>query len=426
MDAELIKDDGSTVRLSEYGVVQDFVVSSIPLESQRESVEGRPGNVDFGAYLGTRTIKVPMILKAGSMQHVAHLRDKLYGLLTERGSYKIREMRRKRMLQYDFVDFGEKPRWSDGTDNGYVNGRQYEVRLTNVIEPNQHSMNAEVELEFETVGLPYAETIYTTKELNDSGYDAMVAKYGLVDGIDQDYTKYAFKAGVATANLSGEGYKNGTLFTGTGAESSHSDRLISSGSIGVSPNRGYVFEDTLAHPDIRYWNIYEFDNSGNFIKFSTTLGGDGNNHKVRFYNEGRYIRLMAINAEGVSLNASDIGTKMNPLVRVDHRVNTFSVWNAGNVAIEPEFMDLKIRLNYTYSADGVTIKNLTTGETFELDVELNGSHVVLDGISVMYGNINGLRKSNRKFIRLAPGLNEFEITADMYEEAIIDFKYYYR
>src|SRR5699024_9245066 len=147
---------------------------------------------------------------------------------------------------------------------------------------------------------------------------------------------------------------------------------------------------------------------------------------VRFYNEGRYIRLMAINAEGVSLNASDIGVKMNPLVRVDSRVNKFSVWNAGNVSIEPEFMDLKIRLNYTYSADGVTIKNLTTGETFELDVKLNGSHVVLDGISVMYGNINGLRKSNRKFIRLAPGLNEFEITADMYEEAIIDFKYYYR
>src|SRR5699024_11407794 len=108
--------------------------------------------------------------------------------------------------------------------------------MTNVIEPNQDSMNAEVELEFETVGLPYAETIYTTKELNDSGYDAIVAKYGLVDGINQDYTKYAFKAGVATANLSGEGYKNGSLSTSTGAEWAQSDYLIYFGSIGISQN----------------------------------------------------------------------------------------------------------------------------------------------------------------------------------------------
>src|SRR5699024_883197 len=151
-----------------------------------------------------------------------------------------------------------------------------------------------------------------------------------------------------------------------------------------------------------------------------------NNHTVRFYNEGRYIRLMAINAEGVSLNASDIGVKMNPLVRVDSRTTNFSVWNAGNVSIEPEFMDLKIRLNYTYNSHSVTIKNLTTGESYVLYVKLNGSHVVRDVISVMYVNITGLRKSNRKFIRLAPGLNEFEITADMYETAIIDFKYYYK
>src|SRR5699024_6378848 len=285
---------------------------------------------------------------------------------------------------------------------------------------------ADVEISCRTLDSVFWESIYTTKELNNSGYDAIVAKYGLVDGIDQDHTKYEFNAPVAVDDLTDESYKNGSLSTGTGAESSHTDRLISANSIGVSPNRGYVFEDTSANSDVRYWNIYEYDSSGNFIKFNTTLGGEGGNHKVRFYNEGRYIKLMAIPAEGASLDAADIGTTMTPFFRVDSRTTNFSVWNAGNVSIEPEFMDLKIRLNYTYSADGVTIKNLTTGETFELDVELNGSHVVLDGISVMYGNINGLRKSNRKFIRLAPGLNEFEITADMYEKAIIDFKYYYK
>src|SRR5699024_1826245 len=379
----------------------DIFVGSIAKEKQTEAIPGRNGIVDYGTNYTERSVDLSMWIVSGDTIDYRLLRNELYALFDTGNAFYIAESNvPSRVLKV-------------AVDESYI-----PERITRT--------HASVEISCRTLDSVFWESIYTTKELNDTGYDAIVAKYGLVDGIDQDHTKYEFNAPVAVDDLTDESYKNGHLSTGTGAESSHSDYLISSGSIGVSPNRGYVFEDTMAHPDIRYWNIYEFDNSGNFIKFSTTLGGDGNNHTVRFYNEGRYIRLMAINAEGVSLNASDIGTKMNPLVRVDHRVNKFSVWNAGNVAIEPEFMDLKIRLNYTYSADGVTIKNLTTGETFELDVKLNGSHVVLDGISVMYGNINGLRKSNRKFIRLAPGLNEFEITADMYEEAIIDFKYCYK
>src|SRR5699024_5760586 len=263
----------------------DIFVGSIAKERQTEAIPGRNGVVDYGTNYTERPVDLSLWIIAGDTIYYRLLRNELYALFDTANAFYIAESNvPSRVLKV-------------AVDESYIPDR-----ITR--------RHASVEISCRTLDSVFWESIYTTKELNDSGYDAMVAKYGLVDGIDQDHTKYAFKAGVATANLSGEGYKNGSLSTSTGAESAHSDYLISSGSIGASPNRGYVFEDTMAHPDIRYWNIYEFDNSGNFIKFSTTLGGDGNNHTVRFYNEGRYIRLMAINAEGVSLSASDIGTKM--------------------------------------------------------------------------------------------------------------------
>ena len=426
MDVEIVKKNGRKFRLSDYGVVKDFVVSSIDREVVRDSVDGRPGSLDYGVTEGDRSINVPFILKAKDLHDYAHLRDELYSLLGDNEPFYIREMRRPKTLQYDFVSFGQSPKWSSQTDNEYVNGKQYLVRLDSTLSPSQEGLRGEVSLEFVTSGLPYAESIYTTKELHDSGYSATAEKYGLVDNINDDYVRYEFVAPTASDDLTDESYKKGSLSTSTGAESTHSDRLISASSIGASPNRGYVFEDTSANPDIRYWNIYEYDSSGNFIKFNTTLGGDGGDYKVRFYNEGRYIKLMAIPAEGVSLSSADIGVKMTPIFRVDSRSNKFSIWNAGNVTVEPEFMDLVIRLNYTYTRTGVSIKNITTGETFTLDADLNGSHVALRGMKVTYGSVNGWRDSNRRFIRIAPGLNEFEVVTDMYEKVSIDFKYYYK
>ena len=46
------------------------------------------------------------------------------------------------------------------------------------------------------------------------------------------------------------------------------------------------------------------------------------------------------------------------------KTNTFSIWNGGNVAIDPRHFDLSIRLLYATSKGNVTIENLTTGEKF--------------------------------------------------------------
>ena len=301
MDLEIIKDDGSTYRMSDYGIVYDFVVGSIEVERYHDRMEGRSGTIDYGADYGVRRISVPMKFKAFDLHDYAHLRDELYGIVSELEPYYIREKRRLNRLQYDFVDFGSPEKWREGTDNQYVNGKQYRVMLTNEITPEQIMNGGEITLEFVTVGLPFAETIYTTKELNDTGYDATVEKYGLVDGIHADYTQYRFTE------------------------------------------------------------------------------------------------------------------------------NTFEVYNAGNVTIRPENMFLEITIGLLTTDGSFELRNLTTRETFEWQKAVTDRNIYIRGMGVMEGTaFNGLRNTNRKFIKLKPGVNKFEVVGGTFSQITVDFRYLYK
>ena len=303
MDVEIIKKDGQSFRLSDYGVVQDFVVHSVDRAVVRDPIDGRSGLQDYGVEIGDRTIEVPMIFKAADLLDYAHLRDELFGILDDDEPFYIREMRRKDYLQYEFVDFGQSPTWSNGVENEYVNGKQYKVRLDSSISPEQwdDKPNGDITIEFVTSGLPFAESIYTTLELHDSGYSATAEKYGLVDNIDDEKVEYRFTS------------------------------------------------------------------------------------------------------------------------------NNFTVYNAGNVTVEPESMYINILFWYCSIPDGkMTIKNLTTGDVLEINRTENRRHVRQDGIILTVGGVNRFRDTNRRFISLAPGDNRFEITGATFDEARIDFKYYYK
>ena len=301
MDVEIVKKNGRKFRLSNYGVVKDFVVSSIDREVVRDSVDGRPGSLDYGVIEGDRSISVPFIFKSEDLHDYAHLRDELYSLLGDTEPFYIREMRRPKTLQYDFVSFGQKPKWSSQTDNEYVNGKQYLVRLDGTISPSQKGIRGEVSLEFVTSGLPYAESVYTTKELNDTGLSALAEKYGLVDGINDEQTQY-------------------------------------------------VFTD-----------------------------------------------------------------------------NKFSVWNAGNVTVEPESMYIYITLGLVTTDGSLKLTNKTTGETFAFNKEVTNRNIYLDGMNIMEGTaINALRNTNRQRIKLVPGVNNFEITGATFSQITVSFKFYYK
>ena len=155
MDVEITKSNGSSIRLSDFGIVKDFVVESISLDEIKETGEGMHGFIDYGAFYRSRKITVPMKFKSESLHGFALVRDELYKAMTDIEPVYIREMRRPERLQYDFVGFGEKPRWSDNTDNRYVGGKRFKVRMISTMSPEQIVTDGEVTLEFETVESPF-------------------------------------------------------------------------------------------------------------------------------------------------------------------------------------------------------------------------------------------------------------------------------
>ena len=106
--------------------------------------------------------------------------------------------------------------------------------------------------------------------------------------------------------------------------------------------------------------------------------------------------------------------------------SNFTVYNAGNVTIEPESMFLKINFRLASSEGNLKLKNLTTGEVFEYHKPITRRHITIDGMVIKEGTYNAFKDTNRRFISLAPGVNEFEITGATFDEIFFSFKYYYK
>ena len=302
MDLEVIKQNGEKFLLSDYDVVvQDIKIYSIPMLHNRQRIDGFDGSLSYGTEYGDRKIEVTATFIAKDLHDYAHLRDELFNLLNDSNGYYIRELRRLNKKQYEFIDLNEKPKEKTGTDNSYVNGKQYYVELDGDFEFEQDDVYGSTTINFKTSGLPFAESIYTTKELNDTGYDALVEKYGLVDSINSDNTKYKF-------------------------------------------------------------------------------------------------------------------TERN-----------FSIWNAGNVTVEPETMYLKIKIYSPESIGDFTIHNITTGEKLIINRNIpTRNTITIDGMSISLNFTNIFRDTNKRFLSLIPGENEIEITNGTFREIAFDFRFYYK
>ncbi|EZI40327.1 holin-like protein [Staphylococcus haemolyticus] len=106
--------------------------------------------------------------------------------------------------------------------------------------------------------------------------------------------------------------------------------------------------------------------------------------------------------------------------------NTFSVWNGGNVWIDYRNMDLKITVKGLKTEGNFQIQNLTTQETFIYKEKINGQDLVLNGPLIYVGPNNMLRNTNRQFIKLGPGKNDFKIINGTYESVNFDFRYHFK
>src|SRR5699024_9875340 len=194
MDVEIIKRDGSSFLLSSHDIhAKDFIVSSIELDPHYSEVENRSGRVDNGATYKARTITVPFYIKAHDLHDYALLRDELFSLVVSRESFYIRELRRAKYHAYEFVDTNESPRYDKKTENKYVGGKRYKVRIANTIELEQTLVFGEGELLFETTELPFAESIGTTADIDKYGlrHSDELWSYGMGLSYDEETHKYS-------------------------------------------------------------------------------------------------------------------------------------------------------------------------------------------------------------------------------------------
>lgn len=109
-----------------------------------------------------------------------------------------------------------------------------------------------------------------------------------------------------------------------------------------------------------------------------------------------------------------------------HTTNEFTIYNAGNVTIDPRNMPLDIRLTYATSTGIVSIENITTGEKFTFSRSFTNNHLNIFGTKVQLGPTNFLRDSNRQFIKIVPGENKFKVSNATFQDVRVDFPFYYK
>lgn len=145
--------------------------------------------------------------------------------------------------------------------------------------------------------------------------------------------------------------------------------------------------------------------------------------------ESKYTTL-ELHDTGYSATAEKYGLVDNiddEKVKYRFTENNFTVYNAGNVTVEPESMHLEILVKNMQSLSGFKIFNKTTGETHE-HWQLMGvaRDYSIKGMNTMRGDVNVFRYTNRHFISLVPGDNDFVVSGGSFDEIYFDFKYYYK
>ena len=378
----------------------EIFVGSVGKERTVDTVDGRAGVVDYGFNYTDRPVSLFLRIKAADKTDFRLLRNEVFATFDVGSAFYVAESDVPSRVLKVVVDESYIPE-----------------RLTEEY--------ADFDINCRTLVSVFWESKYTTLELHDSGYDATAEKYGLVDNIDDEKVQYRFTPEILIQNVGANAFKNGFLSSTNGQESDSSTNLIITSYVNVVIGNTYKFVDEGWSSAVQYWWIYEYDDNNKFIKSHSF-----SNKEFDFVPVGKKLKFMAQPYNDNTLKASDVGVSGSgksiiPLLKRPSTVNTFSVYNAGNVTVEPESMYLDIVFADT-RGDSITVKNKTTGEVLEINAKTTGHVVRQQGMVIYVGGINRFRDTNRRFIRLLPGINEFEVTGSSYGRVSVDFKFYYK
>lgn len=114
-----------------------------------------------------------------------------------------------------------------------------------------------------------------------------------------------------------------------------------------------------------------------------------------------------------------------PVEYVFKDITKFSIWNDGDIAIDPRERPLKILFNGL--SNDLIIKNLTNGNEWSYNaVTFLGQNITIDGIRSLKDGISIFKDTNKNLITLETGMNNFEIVNAISPFTIsFDFRFYY-
>src|SRR5699024_4947598 len=376
----------------------DIFVGSIAKERATETIEGRSGIVDYGTNYVDRSVELSMWINSSDTTDYRLLRNELYDFFDTGNAFYIEETR--------------------------VPSRVLKVAVDESFIPDRLTIrNASVDVTCRTLDSVFWESKYTTLELHDSGYSAIAEKYGLVDNIDDEKVRYIFTQGRDLLNVSGNAHELGSLYFSNGQYADSADYMPTSGDISVFEGEYYELSLVDDSETINYVRVFQYDDNGSYLNNKVTFSPTS---PATFTADGSRIRFLYYMKAGNAPDPSLVGRSIIPYLDRPEPSTAFSLWNAGNVTVEPESMYLNIFIASASSKGELVLRNETTEEEFKFLKTITNKHIQLDGMKVLDGTINAFRDSNRQFIRLAPGNNDFTLSGAAFSQIRFDFKYHYK
>ena len=390
----------------------EIFVGSISKERVTEAVDGRSGVVDYGFNYTDRPVSLFLRIKAKDKIDFRLLRNEVFATFDVGNSFFVAESDVPSRVLKVVVD------------ESYIPDRLTEEY-------------ADFDINCRTLDSVFWESKYTTLELHDSGYSATAEKYGLVDNIDDEKVKYRFEPQNAfNPNLIplNEGdWENGSRWSGgTNNNNSTDIRLKMEKAIPIVDGRRYTIRDSSTYNSrLNQFMVHCFDDEGNMTFYFSRSRGASNSFTA--IGTKLVISLVALDGYAIPLDYIEGDRIRMKLEEGDSHtgfepsVQGFTVYNAGNVTVEPESSYLEIIANTVVTPGGFTITNKTTGDEFVFNAELNGLSLLLKGMDIRVSSIyNRFRDTNRRFISLAPGNNEFEVSGGTFDHIRFNFKYLYK
>ena len=394
----------------------DIFVGSISKTRETESIPGRNGVMNYGFNYDSRPVRITLLAEG---------KDRIDYRLIRNGIYEL----------FDLHDVF----YIEETD---VPSRVLKVTIDESYQPDRLTRDdSSFDINLRTLDSVFWESKYTTLELHDSGYSATAEKYGLVDNINIEKLEYRFAMNaIFNPNLiplRQTAWEPGSLYLSNGENSPNTNflRLKKEESVKITPGETYTINDnsTYASRIIRI-GVYQYKNgvyTGVDDQFFMERG-----QRRTFTAVGDELRISLAPLDGSSLPAYFIEhederiklklEKGDTFTGFKTPEQSFNIYNAGNVKIEPENMTLNIIFN-SLNGSKLTLKNKATDEEFIFENSMpTGTQLRIEGMVVRQNLINRFRNTNKKFISLAPGENQIEISGVTFDDVRFEFKYLYK